>query len=103
MNPLAFGSVTSCRPGAGEETTVLVVDGSLIDRRVTGRILERHADWTTAFAADAANALALMERSLPRVVLANHQLPRLNGLALVEEVRARHPGLPVVLLTGNEN
>lgn len=100
-NTPIFGSVTSPCRKAGAETTVLIVDDSLIDRRLAGRTLEKHGGWTLAFASNGVEALAFMERTLPRAVLAGLHMPLMDGAALAGEIGARHPGLPVVLMDGS--
>jgi CheY-like chemotaxis protein len=83
------------------ETTVLIVDDNLIDRRVAGRIVERQNGWKVAFARNGAEALLALERDAPRIVLTDLQMPEMDGLALVKEIRAKHSQIPVVLMTAN--
>ncbi len=52
------------------------------------------------YAGDGAQALEIMSRSLPQAVLTDLQMPVMDGLALVEEIRAKYPTVPVVLMTG---
>ena len=82
------------------ELTILVVDDSAVDRLVARRLLEKHGEWRVALAADGEEALELIGRSAPAAVLTDLQMPRLDGLALVEQVRERFPRVPVVLMTG---
>ncbi len=83
------------------ELTILVVDDSAVDRLVARRLLEKHGEWKVALAADGAEALEMIERSAPAAVLTDLQMPRVDGLALVEQIRERFPRVPVVLMTGN--
>jgi CheY-like chemotaxis protein len=76
------------------------VDDSLIDRRLAGRLLEKEGEWQVVYAGDGAQALELMARSLPQAVLTDLQMPVMDGLALVEEIRKLYPTIPVVLMTG---
>jgi len=46
-------------------------------------------------------ALAQLEIERPQLVLSDVRLPGRDGLALFDEVRARHPSLPVILLTAH--
>ena len=46
-------------------------------------------------------ALAQLEIERPQLVLSDVQLPGRDGLALFDEVRERHPSLPVILLTAH--
>lgn len=86
------------------EITVLVVDDAAIDRRMTGAIIEQHLGWRVTYAEDGAAALAAMQRETPRLVVTDLRMPGMDGLELVAAIRAKFPGVPVVLMTafGNE-
>src|SRR5580698_6254033 len=77
--------------------TILVVDDSLVDRRLAGRLLEKEGEWQVSYAADGAQALDAMSRSLPQAVLTDLQMPVMDGLALVERMRKEFPRIPVIL------
>jgi CheY-like chemotaxis protein len=81
--------------------TILVVDDSPVDRHLAGKLLEKCAGLTVAYAGDGREALATMQRSTPDMVLTDLQMPDLNGLELVEEIRARYPTVPVILMTAH--
>jgi CheY-like chemotaxis protein len=80
--------------------TILVVDDSLIDRRLAGRLLEKEGEWQVAYAVDGSQALDAMNRSLPQAVLTDLQMPVMDGLALVEAIRKQFPSTPVIVMTG---
>jgi CheY-like chemotaxis protein/anti-sigma regulatory factor (Ser/Thr protein kinase) len=82
------------------EITILVVDDSTVDRVVVRRLLEKHGAWRVAQAADGAQALDAIARAAPALVLTDMQMPHVDGLALVEQVRERFPNVPVILMTG---
>ena len=77
---------------------ILVVDDSAADRELAGHLLEDHA-WTVFHAEDGKKALAQMQAHALDLVLTDLVMPELDGLALVEQVKAKHPGVPVVLMT----
>ena len=79
--------------------TVLVVDDSSLDRRLAGGLLQKHSNWEVIFACDGQDALAQIELHLPDLVLTDLQMPKLNGLELVQAVRKEYPLIPVVLMT----
>jgi CheY-like chemotaxis protein/anti-sigma regulatory factor (Ser/Thr protein kinase) len=81
------------------ETSVLIADDSLVDRRIAGRLVEKHPGWRAVFAGNGAEALAAIERQPPRVVLTDLQMPVMDGLALVQAVREKFPHVPVILMT----
>lgn len=83
-----------------EDPTILVVDDSAVCRLIARRLLEAHGGWRVAQAADGAEALDAIARCAPALVLTDLQMPHVDGLALVEQVRERFPRVPVVLMTG---
>jgi CheY-like chemotaxis protein/anti-sigma regulatory factor (Ser/Thr protein kinase) len=86
-------------PQTFNQPTILVVDDSLVDRRLAGRLLEKEG-WQVSYAADGAQALDSMSRLLPQAVLTDLQMPVMDGLALVERMRKEFPRIPVILMTG---
>jgi CheY-like chemotaxis protein len=87
-------------PGA---PTILLVDDSGVQRRVFQSLLEEAGPWHVAQAKDGEAALEYIERTPPSLVLTDVFMPKLDGLALVEQVRDRFPQVPVVLMTGKGN
>jgi CheY-like chemotaxis protein len=81
--------------------TVLIVDDSAIDRRIAGSIIEKISGMVTIYAEDGAEALRLIARQEPAVVLTDIQMPGMDGLVLVQNIRELHPRLPVILMTAN--
>jgi CheY-like chemotaxis protein len=81
-------------------SSILVVDDSSVDRRFVGKLLERSGVHEVEFAEDGQQALDKLQNKRPDVVLTDIQMPGRGGLDLVTAVRVRHPGLPVILMTG---
>jgi CheY-like chemotaxis protein len=81
--------------------TVLVVDDSPVDRHLAGKLLEKTPGLTIAYATDGRNALEVMEKTIPDAVVTDLQMPEMNGLELTEQIRALHPGVPVILMTAH--
>jgi CheY-like chemotaxis protein/anti-sigma regulatory factor (Ser/Thr protein kinase) len=86
------------------QTTVLVVDDAPVDRLMTGALIEQISGWHALYAESGEDALAAIARERPRIVLTDLNMPKMDGLALVEEVHRLYPAVPVVLMTayGNE-
>lgn len=78
----------------------LVVDDSLMDRRLAGALLKRAA-METVMAENGAEALARIEERAPDIVITDMQMPEMDGLELVKEMRARYPHIPVILMTAH--
>ena len=88
-------------PTPGEVPTILVVDDSQLEQRYVARLLEPHGGWRLAFARNGVEALESFASQPPAVVLTDLQMPRMDGLTLVEKVREQFPHVPVVLMTGS--
>ena len=78
---------------------ILVIDDERVIRELMREILER-AGHQTIGAETAAEALALLDDASIALVVSDIVMPGLTGLELLEEVRARRPSLPVILVTG---
>jgi len=78
--------------------TILVVDDNGIDRRLAGKCVEQEG-LTAVYAENGREALSVIDRENPDVVLTDLQMPEMDGLQLVARMRDDHPSLPVVLMT----
>ena len=87
--------------GGRTATTVLIVDDYIIDRRIAGSIVEKFAGLKPTYACDGREALESIARQAPAVVLTDLQMPRMDGLALVQGIREKYPLLPVILMTAH--
>ena len=100
----ATAEIPQSRTARGDDPTaeaVLIVDDAAVDRRWAGAIVERHGGLRPCYAGTGAAALEAVERERPAVVLTDLRMPVMDGLALVEALRARHPLVPVVLMTAH--
>jgi CheY-like chemotaxis protein len=81
--------------------TILVVDDSAVDRRRTEKLLARTPGLTVVSASNGREALDALGRALPDLVVTDMQMPEMDGLRLVEEIRAKYPAIPVILMTAH--
>jgi CheY-like chemotaxis protein len=81
-------------------TTILVVDDSPTDQRLAGRLIEKDTEFRVAYASAGDEALAAINAAPPAAVVTDLQMPGMDGLQLVEEIRGRFPDVPVILMTG---
>src|SRR5437868_4877973 len=86
-------------PKRASQTTVLVVDDSPMDQRLAAGIVENRLGWTVICANNGTEALAVMERERPHIVLTDLLMPEMDGLELVQAIRRKHAGVPVILMT----
>jgi CheY-like chemotaxis protein/anti-sigma regulatory factor (Ser/Thr protein kinase) len=102
MNPLNVSAPEpALSPGAAPAHTVLVVDDSGVDRHLAGAIIHKMDGWQAVFAANGREALEAIDRQAPDIVLTDLLMPEMDGLELVQAVRARHPLVPVILMTAH--
>ena len=88
----------SAGPGAGWR--VLVVDDAADIRLLAGLALRELGGFVVDEAGDGGAALAAVGGLRPDVVLLDVQLPDMDGPQVLSALRARHPEVPVVFLTG---
>ncbi|MDP1526829.1 MAG: Hpt domain-containing protein [Rhodocyclaceae bacterium] len=91
---------TSTMIRAAQAPTVMVVDDSLTVRKITSRLLER-AGYCVTTAKDGEDALAKIVQHHPAVILADIEMPRMDGFELVRHLRAdpQLTRLPVIMIT----
>lgn len=77
---------------------VLIVDDNPLDLRVAAKLAEAEG-MQVLHARDGRDALGLLAGDRPDVLLTDLDMPHMNGLELVCEIRKSHPGVPVVLMT----
>ncbi|MCH8521417.1 sigma-54 dependent transcriptional regulator [Glycocaulis sp.] len=81
---------------------ILVVDDEADIRELIGGLLEDEGH-TARYAGDADEALAAVRQRKPALVILDVWLQgsRLDGIALLDEMRAGDPGLPVIVISGH--
>ncbi len=91
----------AAKPIPTNAPTVLLVDDSSVQRRIVYSLLDAIGTWHVVHAVNGVAALEQIERVQPSLVLTDTYMPKMDGLALVEQVRDRFPHIPVVLMTGH--
>jgi CheY-like chemotaxis protein len=94
-------SPTTSEEPAQRRLRVLVVDDFAMDRRLAGKILAERPDLDVVFAEDGKQALAAIKADAPAVVLTDLQMPEMDGLELVAQIRRDWPGVPTVIMTAH--
>jgi CheY-like chemotaxis protein len=96
-------TAASCSSDLSGPPTVLVVDDTLVDQRLAAAVLQQTTGWKTLCAGNGLEALAVLERDRPALVLTDLLMPGMDGLELVEAIRQRYPLVPIVLMTAHGN
>lgn len=100
--PSSAGSAASPRPPARDQRlaqlSVLIVEDE-VDSRELIELLLASEGATVRSAANALEALALLDEAAPDVLLSDIGMPGRDGYWLAREVRSRRPELPAIALT----
>jgi CheY-like chemotaxis protein len=85
-------------PGRLPSKRVLVVDDEPLVAQTLRRVLlaEGH---TVELAEDGVKALAILQASLPDLVITDFKLPGMDGMELAANIKKLAPSLPIILLT----
>ncbi|ABF40530.1 response regulator receiver modulated CheB methylesterase [Candidatus Koribacter versatilis Ellin345] len=81
-------------------TRVLIVDDSVVIRSLLRQILAQEADLEVAgVAANGHIALRMLDQLAPDVVTLDIEMPEMNGLETLRELRRTRPRLPVIMFS----
>ena len=83
----------------GRGRRVLVVEDNVEVGRFSTQLLQ-DLGYETTWAANAEEALTMLRNAPVDVVFSDVVMPGMGGVELAQEIRRRHPGLPVVLTSG---
>ncbi len=86
--------------GSDHTHRVILVDDDPATRRVLARMM-RHVGLAVEEASGGLTALELVDAHAPDVVLTDLRMPGLDGVELVQRLKERAPGLPVVVMTAS--
>jgi CheY-like chemotaxis protein len=80
---------------------LLVVDDSLVDRQLAGRLLEKRTKHYVEYASNGLEALEVLESRIPLAIVTDLQMPEMDGMQLVEAVRRHFSTVPVIVITAH--
>jgi two-component system chemotaxis response regulator CheB len=76
----------------------MVVDDSAVVRQRLKSVIETDPRFRVILAADPYEAVALLKKSVPGVIVLDVEMPRMDGLTFLRKLMSQHP-MPVVLCT----
>lgn len=80
--------------------TILIVDDEPNQRMILEQALHMFdADWTIIAAKSASEALEIIDRQLPDLIITDYHMPDMTGLELIEQIQARHLSIHVIVMT----
>src|SRR4051795_489949 len=77
---------------------VMVVDDSAVVRQRLKSVIESDPRFRVVLAADPYEAVALLSKNVPGVIVLDVEMPRMDGLTFLRKLMRQHP-MPVVLCT----
>lgn len=80
--------------------TVLYVDDEQGLLELGKLFLEKLGNFSVETCSSAPEALKLLEQTSYNAVLSDYDMPEMNGIQFLKEVRVRYPNLPFVIFTG---
>lgn len=78
---------------------LLVVDDSATTRMLITITLKKEASYRITEARDGTEAMSKLEREPFDMVVTDINMPNMNGLELIAQVRAKHKELPIIVIT----
>ena len=78
---------------------ILLVDDENYMRVFVGRVLSVSINCTVTEARDGQEAIALCRTSDPELIVLDINMPRVDGVQALSEIRALKPATPIVMLT----
>ncbi|MBV9510393.1 MAG: response regulator [Caulobacteraceae bacterium] len=82
--------------------TVLIVDDSKLARIVVAKAVTAiQPDWKKIEAGNAEEASALLREGGIDLAILDFNMPGRNGLDLAQQIRGKHPEMPIALATAN--
>lgn len=100
MPKKAASKKTASKAAAPAKKSILIVDDHPVFRAGLTALVNLETDLVIAGEAhDAAQAMSAIESLRPDLVLMDMSLPGKSGLELLKDVRAMHPGLPVLIIS----
>ena len=98
LPPLSMGASV----GTQETASILVVDDELMIRDLLAKFLAQRG-YQVHTAQNGKEALALVERIQPRVIILDLYMPGMNGVAVVRELNAMQYSGSIIMLTASED
>jgi chemosensory pili system protein ChpA (sensor histidine kinase/response regulator) len=98
--PLPAVEAIEAASSAHHMPTLMVVDDSLTVRKVSQRLLEREG-YRVLLAKDGVDALEQMQDTRPSLILADIEMPRMDGFDLTRHVRGNEAthDIPIIMIT----
>jgi CheY-like chemotaxis protein len=81
-------------------TTILLVEDEVLLREGVQETLEMFG-YTVIGAGDGLEALEWLEQTPISLIITDLVMPKMNGVAFIEQVRIKYPNLPIIVASGS--
>jgi two-component system chemotaxis response regulator CheY len=78
---------------------IMLVDDSRTIRNIEKNVLAQLGYTDTVEAGDGVEALSLISNSMPDLFLVDWNMPNMDGLTLVKNIRAKNQSVPIIMVT----
>jgi DNA-binding NarL/FixJ family response regulator len=86
--------------GRSEDSRILIVDDHPLFQEALGELINREPGWSVCGkAADATDAMRLVEETNPDLVIVDISLGGANGIDLIKSVSGKYPDLPMLVVS----
>lgn len=85
-----------------QKPTILVVDDDRVSLTLLGKLVEK-LDYNVILAEDGEQAMNALEKQTVDLIVADYDMPRMNGLELLASVKEEFPKVPFILVTAYSN
>ena len=82
---------------------ILIVDDSPVDRLLVASLVAKNPQWHAHPVGSAQEAMEAIASETPDLLITDLQMPKVDGIQLVQHVKKIAPGLPVLLVTHSDN
>jgi DNA-binding response OmpR family regulator len=82
---------------------VIADDEPLVRDTLAGFFSTVYSDCVVEAVADGETAVAAVRRATPTLVMLDIEMPGMDGVAALKQIRALASGVPVIMVTGNES
>lgn len=88
------------RRAPDQRLKVIVADDHTLMREGVAAVISRQSDMVViGEAADGEQAIAMVEKEHPDVLLLDLRMPKLDGVAVTERLKGKHPDMAIVILS----
>ncbi|MGL1892094.1 MAG: response regulator [Spirochaetaceae bacterium] len=87
----------------GRTVKVVVIDDTFIDRRIMSQILKSTGFEVIGEAEDGAEGIFMIENELPHLVLLDYIMPKMDGMAVLKQLKKKYPSVHVIMVTSESD